>query len=140
MKPSLMHQPKPNILIVDDDLVYRFAATKTIAATGLAEKIEECNNGLEALNFLKENMQQRQNLPDVIFLDINMPTMDGWEFLTAFENIVAQFSKTIHIYMVTSSIDKHDIQRSKEFASVSDYLVKPIFKETFSKILKAVHV
>jgi len=135
-----MHQPKPNILIVDDDLVYRFAATKTIAATGLAERIDECNDGLEALNLLKGNIQQPQNLPDVIFLDINMPTMDGWEFLTAFDSIASQFAKPIHIYMVTSSIDKNDIQRSKEFAIVSDYLVKPIFKETFSKILHGVHV
>jgi len=135
-----MHQPKPNILIVDDDLVYRFAATKTIAATGLGEKIIECSDGLEAFNFLKENIHQLQNLPDIIFLDINMPTMDGWEFLTAFESLVSKLSKPIHIYMVTSSIDKHDIQRSKEFATVSDYLVKPIFKETFSKILKGVHV
>jgi CheY-like chemotaxis protein len=135
-----MPQPKPNILIVDDDLVYRFAATKTIAATGLAEKIVECNDGLEALNFLKENIHQPQNLPDVIFLDINMPTMDGWEFLAAFESISSQFPKPILIYMVTSSIDKHDIQRSKEFESVADYLVKPIFKETFSKILQGVHV
>jgi|tagenome__1003787_1003787.scaffolds.fasta_scaffold17975028_1 CheY-like chemotaxis protein len=135
-----MHQPKPNILIVDDDLVYRFAATKTIAATGLAERIEECNDGLEALTLLKKNIGYPENLPDVIFLDINMPTMDGWEFLIAFEKIVSEFSKTMHIYMVTSSIDKHDIQRSKEFATVSDYLVKPIYKETFSKILSTVHV
>src|SRR6476469_10014517 len=135
-----MHQPKPNILIVDDDLVYRFAATKTIAATGLAEKIVECSDGLDAINFLKENMQQPPNLPDIIFLDINMPTMDGWEFLTAFDSIISKLSKPIHIYMVTSSIDKHDIQRSKEFAIVSDYLVKPIFNETFSRILKGVHV
>lgn len=135
-----MHQPKPNILIVDDDLVYRFAATKTIAATGLAEKIVECNDGLEALNYLKENIHQPENLPDVIFLDINMPTMDGWEFLTSFDSITSQFPKPIQIYMVTSSIDKNDIQRSKQFATVSDYLVKPIFKETFGKILRGVHV
>ena len=134
-----MHHPKPNILIVDDDLVYRFAASKTIAATGLAERIEECNDGLEALNLLKENVHQPQNLPDVIFLDINMPTMDGWEFLKAFESVVSEFPKTIHIYMVTSSIDKNDIERSKEFSTVSDYLVKPIFKDTFTKILKGVH-
>jgi CheY-like chemotaxis protein len=135
-----MHQPKPNILIVDDDLVYRFAATKTIAATGMSNRIDECNDGLEALNFLKEKIHQPQELPDVIFLDINMPTMDGWEFLNAFQSMLSEFPKTIHVYMVTSSIDKHDIQRSKEFYSVSDYLVKPIFKETFSNILKAVHV
>ena len=135
-----MHQPKPNILIVDDDLVYRFAATKTIASTGLAEKIEECSDGLEALSYLKENMQQPQNLPDVIFLDINMPTMDGWEFLKAFEPIISEFSKTMRIYMVTSSIDKHDIERSKQFVTVLDYLVKPIFKETFSRILNTVQV
>jgi len=133
-------QQKPRVLIVDDDLVYRFAAIKTIAATGLAEEIVECNNGQEGISFLSQNLNNPEKLPDIIFLDLNMPVMDGWGFLKAFDKLASQISKPIHIYIVTSSIDKNDVVRSKEFHVISDYVVKPVFKETFNQILTGVKV
>ena len=135
-----MSNIKPSVLIVDDDRVYRFAAVKIIAATELAGSIIECNDGQEAVNFIKMNMDDSSNLPDIIFLDINMPVMNGWDFLKVFSALAPQLSKTIHIYVVTSSIDKSDIERSKEFSVVTDYIVKPVTKETFSRLLRAVHV
>jgi two-component system chemotaxis response regulator CheY len=135
-----MRDQNPRVLIVDDDFVYRYAASKTIRATGLAGKIEECSNGIEALNYLKENICNSENLPDIIFLDINMPAMDGWEFLSEFNAMVSRISKTILIYIVSSSLDKSDLSRSKEINMVTDFLVKPVFKETFSKILQGVQL
>jgi CheY-like chemotaxis protein len=135
-----MSNIKPTVLIVDDDRVYRFAAVKIIAATEMAGNIIECNDGQEALNFIKNNIDTPTNLPDIIFLDINMPVMNGWDFLKAFSVLVHQLPKTIHIYVVTSSIDKTDVERSKEFSVVTDYVVKPVTKETFSKLLSAVRV
>jgi CheY-like chemotaxis protein len=135
-----MSQQKPRVLVVDDDLVYRFAAIKTIAATGLAEEIVECNNGQEGINFLEQNLNNPEKIPDIIFLDLNMPIMNGWDFLKAFERLAPQIAKPIHIYIVTSSIDKNDVVHSKEFTAVNDYVVKPVFKETFKQILSAVKV
>lgn len=135
-----MSNIKPSVLIVDDDRVYRFAAVKIIAATEMAGSIIECNDGQEALNFIKRHMDDPTNLPDIIFLDINMPVMNGWDFLTAFSTIASKLSKTIHVYVVTSSIDKTDVERAKEFSLITDYIVKPVTKETFSRLLRAVHV
>jgi CheY-like chemotaxis protein len=135
-----MHKLKPRVLLVDDDRVYRFAAVKTIASTELASEIIECNDGQEALNFIKQHIAHPHILPDIMFLDINMPVMNGWDFLKAFTFLIPEISKTIPIYIVTSSIDKSDIEHSKEFNAVTDYVVKPVFKETFSRILRAIHV
>lgn len=135
-----MHKQRPRVLIVDDDRVYRFAAVKTIASTGLSGEIIECNNGQEAFNYIHQNIENADNLPDIIFLDINMPVMNGWDFLRVFDPLVPKISKSIPVYIVTSSIDSSDVEQSKEFNSVTDYVVKPVFKETFTRILHAIHV
>jgi len=76
-----MQQSKLRILLIDDDRIYQFAARKTIEATGFAESIVVYSNGEDAINFLKSNSANETSLPDVIFLDVNMPVMNGWEFL-----------------------------------------------------------
>lgn len=131
-----MENNKPSVLIVDDDQVYRFAASKTIEATGFAQSVEECNNGLDALNFITHAIYSYSKLPDIIFLDINMPVMDGWEFLEAYNSIEPRLSRPIKIYIVSSSVDNNDIVRSKKFNHVAGYVVKPVYKEKFSEILK----
>lgn len=136
----LMKDQKTSILLVDDDLVYRYAATKTIKATGLAGKIEEYSNATDALNFIKANISNPETLPDVIFLDINMPAMDGWEFIDGFNPIASSVPKKIYIYIVSSSIDKSDISRAREIDIVTDYLIKPVFKERFAEILKSIRL
>ena len=130
-----MENNKPSVLIVDDDQVYRFAATKTIESTGIADRVDECNNGLDALNFITHAIYSYSKLPDIIFLDINMPVMDGWEFLEAYGSIISKLSKPIRIYIVSSSVDNNDVLRSKQFKHVIGYVVKPVYKDKFSEIL-----
>lgn len=132
-----MDPRKPNVLLVDDDQVYQFAASKTIEATGLAGHIKICNDGHDAINYLHGILHSSELLPDIIFLDINMPVMDGWEFLDAYGALANKINKTINIYLVSSSVDKNDIMRSQQFGYVTDYLVKPVYKEKFSQVLKA---
>lgn len=133
-----MNNSKPQVLLIDDDQVYLFAATKTIEATGLAGNVEVCTNGLDALEYLKKIIGTSAKLPDVIFIDINMPVMDGWEFLEEYKTLSNDIGSPIKIYILSSSVDKNDIMRSKEYNSVIDYVVKPVYKEKFSEILQAV--
>lgn len=133
-----MNYHKPQILLVDDDQVYLFAATKTIEATGLAGKINVCTNGSEALDFLNRIIDTDGKLPDVIFIDINMPIMDGWDFLEEYKSVSKRVKEPIKIYILSSSVDKNDVMRSKEYLSVIDYVVKPVYKEKFGEILQAV--
>ena len=133
-----MNNSKPQVLLIDDDQVYLFAATKTIEATGLAGNVEVCTNGLDSLEYLKNLIKSSGKLPDVIFIDINMPIMDGWEFLEEYKILKQELNTSIKIYILSSSVDKNDIMRSKEYSSVIDYVIKPVYKEKFSEILQAV--
>ncbi|QEC67821.1 response regulator [Panacibacter ginsenosidivorans] len=132
-----MNDSKPQVLLIDDDQVYLFAATKTIEATGLAGTVDVCTNGLDALEYLNRIISSSGKLPDVIFIDINMPVMDGWEFLEEYKTLSTRINDNIKIYILSSSVDKNDIMRSKEYNSVIEYVVKPVYKEKFSEILQS---
>lgn len=127
------------VLIVDDDTIFQFLTRKVLESTGYADTIAVCSNGQEAINLLEKNLNNKEDTPDAIFLDINMPVMNGWEFLKSFEQkIKPTISKSIPVYIISSSKDEADILHSKEFDSVSDYLIKPIFQDQFSKILSGI--
>ena len=124
-----------NICIIDDDTIYQFTAKKTIEAINFDGNILSFFNGEEAINFLTKNGLEARVLPDIIFLDINMPVMDGWQFLDAFNKLKTTICKPIRIYMVSSSVDVDDIRKSKEQYGVNDYIVKPIHRDRFKEIL-----
>ncbi len=125
------------ISIVDDDKIYQFTMTKTIEATRRFKKILVFSDGEEAFSFLTENQSNPESLPDIIFLDINMPYMDGWEFLTEFALLKPNLSKKIIIYMISSSVSTLDINRAKEISDVTDYIVKPITIDRFAKLMES---
>src|SRR5690242_9260418 len=126
---------RPVIALVDDDSIFRMIASRTIKGADITEEILQFANGSEALKYLEKNFDQIELLPDVLFLDINMPQVDGWMFLDDFEKIKNRLSKSIKIFMVSSSIDPADINRAKQHKLVNDYVVKPVSKETFVKLV-----
>ena len=133
-----MPQAKLHILLVDDDRIYQFAARKTIEATGFADRILIYSNGQEAINYLKHNVKDNNLMPDVIFLDVNMPVMNGWEFLDAYSNIRPALSKPVIIYVVSSSVDEFDVSKSRQYDTVKGYIVKPVLREKFRQILSSI--
>lgn len=133
-----MSKTKLNVLLVDDDSIYQFIARKTLEATGLTEKINVCSNGEEAYRFLENNQNNASELPDVILLDVNMPVMNGWEFLHAFKNLQTPAIKNIPIFLVTSSVNDADINYSQQFSNVRDYIVKPLVKDKLCNVLNSV--
>lgn len=132
-----MNQSGLNILLVDDDDIYQFICSRAIQSTGYAQKIITLSNGEDAVEFLKNNIHNSENLPDIIFLDVNMPYMNGWDFLEAFNTIKPAINKKIAIYMVSSSVDETDIHHSREFNNVAEYIVKPLAIEKFKEIFSA---
>jgi CheY-like chemotaxis protein len=129
---------KPFIIcIVDDDNIYQFTTTRTIQTHKLAKKILLFSDGEEALQFLSDNIGNRETLPDIIFLDINMPIMDGWQFLEEYIMIKPKIGKKITIYMISSSVDPVDVERAKKINEISDYIVKPINPEMLKEIIDA---
>lgn len=122
--------------IIDDDKIYVNLVKKIIEIKKLSENLLIFKNGMEALDHFKLILENATEdvLPDIIFLDINMPVMDGWEFLNEFIKIKNNFEKKITLYVVSSSIDPRDLERAKSFNLVTDYLIKPIELKKFEKI------
>jgi CheY-like chemotaxis protein len=126
------------IALVDDDSIFQFTATRLLESSKLAQNILHFENGAEALTFLREKALQKELLPDYLFLDINMPFVDGWMFLEDFTTLKSTLAKDISIYMVSSSIDPRDLNRAKGFSEVTDFIIKPISLERFQELLKSV--
>jgi len=122
--------------IIDDDSIYVNLIKKIIKTKSLCGNLIIFKNGKQSIEYfevLLKNLEQ-ENIPDIIFLDLNMPVMDGWEFLERFTKIKNRFGKIITLYIVSSSIYPEDIKRAKAIESVEDYLVKPIVMSDLAKI------
>jgi CheY-like chemotaxis protein len=124
--------------IIDDDEIYLFSVKKVIEVNKLSDKVLEFKNGQEALAFFNQYHNNDELLPDVIFLDINMPVMNGWEFIEEFRKIRQNISKAITVYVVSSSVDKTDVDKARSLPSVHDYLTKPITASQLKSIYNAV--
>src|SRR3954465_2646793 len=103
-------QDAVRVCLIDDDQIYTFGFKKMISLKGINSQVINFGDGYQAITWLS-NPLNNQNLPDVIFLDINMPNMDGWEFLQEFAEIKSHLGKKITIYMLSSSIYLNDIYR-----------------------------
>tara|TARA_B100000378_G_C17831416_1_gene338177 strand:- start:134 stop:532 length:399 start_codon:yes stop_codon:yes gene_type:complete len=121
--------------IIDDDEIYIFAVKRLIQKNDFCNNVIVYNNGKDALKEIKNLISNNENLPDVILLDINMPIMDGWQFLDEFTSIKTE--KEITIYMVSSSINPTDVERAKSYKRVSNYIVKPISDEDLCEIKRS---
>ncbi|WP_373057441.1 response regulator [Zunongwangia sp. H14] len=119
--------------IIDDDPIFVFGAKKIMKFGNFCNSFMVFHNGEEALNNLRPIILSNSRVPDIILLDLNMPVMDGWQFLDEFIKIPSQ--KEILIYIVTSSIDPEDVERAKSYGHINNYLVKPISIEELQKIL-----
>ena len=130
-----MSTRSPIVALVDDDKIFQLTASKTIKALHLSDNVLQFENGEEALEFLRLNAADSDSLPDYIFLDINMPFVDGWMFLEDYAHLKENLKKEIRIYMVSSSIDPRDIHRAQSIPDVQEYVVKPLSREKFIQLL-----
>ncbi|WP_108804677.1 response regulator [Aquimarina sp. Aq107] len=122
--------------IIDDDSVYVNLVKRIIEAKQLCKNLLVFENGKEALSYFEAILTnvREENIPEIIFLDLNMPVMDGWEFLEQFISIKNNFGKVITLYIVSSSINPLDITKAKNIKGVKDYLIKPVTIEDLESI------
>lgn len=115
------------ILCVDDDPITLMLCKKVILKSNLSKEIDTAINGEDALLYFdKIVVGSNSNYPKLIFLDLNMPVMNGWEFLDVFyKDYFTNFSDT-KVIVLSSTIDPDDIDKSKEYPMVIDFLSKPI--------------
>lgn len=120
--------------IVDDDDIFRFIMRKHISTEGLAHDVEMFVNGQEAIQGIKSALSNPELLPDVIFLDINMPVMSGWEFMQEFNCLYEKLPKTVSIFMVSSSVDARDVEKAHRMNTIKEYIVKPLDKQKMHEL------
>jgi len=113
--------------IIDDDKLSIRLMSMLISKNNFCEDIVSFYNPQTALDELKNNASNPSQLPDVILLDLNMPVLDGWQFLDEFE--LVDFTKKIVIFIVSSSIDPSDLEMAKNYPTVKSYIVKPLTSE-----------
>jgi CheY-like chemotaxis protein len=120
--------------IVDDDRIYIFGLSKLIEMNDFCQELQVFNNGKEALDNFLQDIEAGNELPEVILLDINMPVMDGWEFLDEYVKVKHKIKNKVKIYMVSSSVNLSDIDRAKTYDDIVDYVTKPIKSSDLQKI------
>ncbi|MDV6167954.1 response regulator [Flavobacterium sp. DG1-102-2] len=123
-----------NLFVIDDDKIYHFLLKNLFKQNGIDVASTFFINGHDAIEHIKTN-PSGEVLPDLILLDVNMPIMNGWQFLEEFNKISGSLAKKPTIYMISSSNNEVDINKSKEFdGAVKGYFLKPICKEDLEKI------
>lgn len=125
-----------NVLCIDDDPIALMLCKMVITKTGFSKNIITAKNGVEALNYFKSlnGINEPENQPKIIFLDLNMPVMGGWEFLDHFITEEYLRYNTIKIIILSSTVDPADLQKAEKYPMVMDFLSKPISKEMLEYI------
>ncbi|MFD1257925.1 response regulator [Mucilaginibacter terrae] len=133
-----MSDSKPiSILLVDDDEINNFISIKLIKKALIYTEITACLDGSYAINQLLELQKKDSNsLPDYILLDINMPIMNGWEFLDEYKRLNIDPLGKCKIFIISSSVFSNDINKAKSYDLVKDFISKPLnvdkIKELFA--------
>jgi CheY-like chemotaxis protein len=115
------------VLLIDDDEINNMICTKIISKNDFAGNIVACSSARQGLKYLEETQTDSEKVvPSVIFLDINMPVMNGWDFLDQYKQMDSLQGKEIILIMLSSSSSSSDLTRAKSYPQVSDYITKPL--------------
>ena len=126
------------ILLIDDDDAVNFIHNRVIRKSGCTENVAVARNGQEAIEYLTTPDNGAFPQPDIIFLDINMPVMNGWEFLEAYEKLEKEQKGKELIVMLTTSLNPDDKEKAKKIPHINDFHPKPLNVENLNKILESV--
>ncbi|AKQ46663.1 response regulator receiver protein [Rufibacter radiotolerans] len=124
------------ILLVDDDETTNYLNKRLLTRLEIADHIEVATNGEEALQFLKDAIAKGEPLPELIFLDIKMPVMDGFEFLEQYHQLPETAQNSMVVMMLTSSASFYDLERLKKYRAVQRHISKPLEEAHVREIME----
>lgn len=125
---------KIDLLVIDDDDINIFIIKKIVEKTGYEARMVAKTNGQLAIDYLKELIGSGQPLPHLILIDINMPVLNGWEFLESYEKLGVE--KNIDMYMLSSSVYENDIEKAKTYKTVKGFISKPLSIERLIELFE----
>ncbi|MEZ4825502.1 MAG: response regulator [Bacteroidia bacterium] len=130
-----MKQKLNCILLIDDDEDDNFIHQMVIRKADVAHKIVIRENGLDALEYLQTLENGKYPQPDLIFLDINMPRMNGWEFLAEYQKLESVQQGKVMVVMLTTSLNPNDENRAKSNPYINKFLTKPLTRDRLLEII-----
>ncbi len=125
------------MLVIDDDDINIFIIKKVIEKTGYEVDMISKSNGQLAVDYLTSITSNVEIFPHIILVDINMPILNGWEFLEAYEKLNIVRPK-VYLYMLSSSVYEYDIEKAKGFKSVNGFISKPLTIERLKELLQLI--
>lgn len=129
-----MQDKKINLLVIDDDDINIFIIKKIVDKTGFDIAMTSKSNGQLAVDFLQSAITNQTAFPDLILIDINMPVMNGWEFVEAYTKL--DVTKDVDLYILSSSVYENDIEKTKSYANVKGFISKPLSMERLIELVK----
>lgn len=123
-----------NVLLVEDDPITIMVCDRIIKMSDFADSVVSCENGKTAIDHIKKLIDEGGKFPEIIFLDINMPVMNGWDFLEEFELVKDKIALMPRIFILSSTVDPEDYKRAKTFSAVDNFISKPLSKEFLDNI------
>ncbi|MEM8522950.1 response regulator [Flavobacterium sp. PL12] len=122
------------IMLIDDNTIDLYITARLMAKCNFAEHINQYNSAQKALEFLRENQNNCNVLPQIIFLDIYMPQMSGFEFMIEYDKLSLDLKKYCKVYILSSSIDEDDIKTANDDINVVAFQVKTITAQFLDSI------
>lgn len=125
------------VMLIDDNDTDNFISKRIIEIVEFAKEVVVKNSGQSALNYIEQHKDHLERLPDLIFLDINMPIVDGFVFLYEFENFSHEVKDKCKIVILSSSDNKRDIDKIVNNNHVIKFITKPLTEITLAEITSA---
>lgn len=133
-----MTADKLNFIVIDDSKLDCFIAEKIIRNTGKSDAVQSFIQAADALEYIKNAGIQNGTNKTIVLVDIQMPVMNGFEFVEAFEKFPEDITSQYILYVLSSSINENDLNRARYHASVKDFLNKPLTSQVLTDVIAAV--